>query len=123
MRVFMTFSIAGVALACASAGIAGTFTPVGESGGSYSFSQCERPAKPDLAIDPALKGNARTLARNEAVKKFNAYVVEANAYLECTAAEAERDMLTYQNAVTATLEAEQDAVISGVEELRDGFRR
>ena len=97
---------------------AGEFTPIGESGGFYSFTECVAPVEPDVAIDPSLKGRRQTRAFNRKLKAYNAYVGEANAYLQCLSDEAGRDLQTYYNAVTATFETRQSKTIAGIEAMR-----
>lgn len=112
MRIGFTAAVA--ALFISGAASAGTFTPIGDGAGSYSFERCTRPPEPDLAIDAALKGRERVKAHNDKVKAYNAHVAEMNAYMVCLSGEAERDMQLYYQAVSSSLDAEQNSVLDAL---------
>lgn len=113
MRIGIISAYAAVAL-CGAAS-AGTFTPVADGAGSYSFDRCTRPPAPDLAVDPALKGREAVRARNDNVKLYNAHVAEMNAYMICLSGEAQRDLQVYYQAVSSSLEAEQTSVLEALD--------
>ncbi len=94
---------------------AGTFTPIGEGGGTYSFTGCERPAPFKVASFADKKGSDRVRARNTETRRYNAHVAVVNAYLVCIAEEAGRDLQIYFNAVNATMEAEQNRLLEELE--------
>lgn len=109
-------------LGMCGAALAGVFTAIGETGGSYSLNECEKPAKPDLSFDDKLTGRARSEAYNAAVARYNLWTEASNAYVACITAEAERDLQTYYKAVTASLEAEQDSVIGEIDAEADALQ-
>jgi hypothetical protein len=111
----MRIGIMAAVLTFGSVASAGTFTPIGEGAGTYSLTSCTRPAAPDLAIDPALKGREAVKAHNDKVKLYNAHVADVNAYLACISDEANRDLQLYYGAVQGTLETEQNAVLQSLE--------
>jgi len=118
MRIRSILAALSLAAACAGAALAGVYTPIGATGGSYRFEACASPAEPDLGVDPALKGRDFVKARNAAVARYNAYVGQIDAYLACITGEAERDLLAHYAAVSAALEAEQASVIGRADALR-----
>ena len=86
----------------------------------YRFVKCARPAEPDMSIDPKLAGRRLMEARNARVRAYNVYIDGVNEYVECLAAEARADLEAYYGAVTAALDAEQQAISARADALRPG---
>jgi len=115
MRLFL---LAGAAMLAATPASAGAFSGAAPGGAQYSFTECARPAAPDIAVDKALKGRARVAARNAAVVRHNQYVGAVNAYFQCIAGEAERDMKDLSRAIQSAVESEQAAFMRDLEAQR-----
>jgi len=118
MRITTIGRLGAAGLMLTTAASAGSFTPIGETGGAYAFTVCERPAPFEVASLDGKKGRARVEARNGEIKRYNARVGVINTYLVCIADEAGRDLQTYYNTVSATLDAEQSRLLDGLEVQR-----
>ena len=101
-----------------AAASAGEFTKIGESGGTYRFTECAAPAMPDLSVDPSLKGRKAQRAFNRSIRAYNVHVDASNKYLQCLSEEAGRDLNTYYAAVNASFEDRQGKVIGAIEAMR-----
>ena len=97
---------------------AGEFEKIGASAGQYTFTQCLEPQMPVLALDPKKTGNAAVLDYNRQVDRLNVYLAKVQAHMECLSAEADLDLQTYYNAVSASLTVRQQAMQDRVSDLR-----
>jgi len=115
IRAFIT-GMAPV-LAVGGFALAGEFTPGGEGGGNYAFTECVKPEAPVLKIDRSQKGRKALSAHNANVRRYNEYVASANNYMGCLTAEADRDIQAHFKVVSASLETEQQETILGLEDM------
>ncbi len=100
------------------AAIAGEYTPIGKTGGQYSFTDCPKPVSPTLKLDTARLGRGAVRDYNAQVAKFNSYIADVQAYMDCLSAEADRDLETYYKAVSVSLEAQQVRMQDESDKLR-----
>lgn len=75
-------------------------------------SACDRPAAPEVG---EIGGAAE---RNEAVRAFNAYAKELNAYLTCAVDEANGDLTAFREIVSESLEAEKTQLQAEAERIK-----
>lgn len=87
--------------------LAGEYTPIGKTGGQYTFTECEKPPSPILALNPKKVGNAAVRDYNAQIAKYNGYIANVQVYMDCLTHEADRDLETYYKAVNASLEEQQ----------------
>jgi len=111
------FIITVIASFCSTAN-SGEFIALGENGGTYSFTDCIEPLKPNLDVDPTLKGRKAIRAINRSFQRYNQHVDEVNGYLECISVEAGKDLQIYNQAVNATFQERQTELIDDVEAMR-----
>ena len=114
MRILMIMTLALAAPVPASAGELENTA----AGAEYRFVKCAKPAEPDMTVDPQLSGRKLRERQNAQVQAYNVYVDGVNEYVVCLAAEAKADLEAYYAAVSARLDAEQEAISERADALR-----
>jgi len=105
-------------LTMASQAVAGDYEKIGTTGGRYQFTDCARPEAPTLTLNRKKTGNAAILDYNVQVDRMNKHLERVQVYMTCLSAEADRDLQTYYNAVSASLLARQTAMDDEISALR-----